>query len=125
MADPLSIVADPRRQQILQLIWDQEKSAGEIAALLPVSFAATSQHLGKLLAAGLVRLRKDGRHRYYRARKTDMGTLAIYLEGMWTEKLRDLKSLAEARELTSEAVRVPKRPAIRNGLNERGADGAD
>ena len=98
MADTLSHVADARRQQILQLIWDRELSAGEIAAALPVSFAAVSQHLRKLLRAGLVEVRPEGRRRYYKAKKGDMGTLAVYLESMWREKLSDLRTLAEATE---------------------------
>jgi len=98
MKNALSVVAEARRQQILQFVWDRELSAGEIAERLPVSFAAVSQHLGKLRDAGLVAVRQEGRHRYYRARKGDMGTLAVYLESMWREKLSDLKRLAEARE---------------------------
>ncbi|MDH3222155.1 MAG: metalloregulator ArsR/SmtB family transcription factor [Gemmatimonadota bacterium] len=98
MTDPLAVVAEPRRRQILQLIWDRELSAGEIAEALPVSFAAVSQHLAKLRTAGLVEMRPEGRHRYYRARRRSMGTLAVYLESMWREKLVDLKRLAEAEE---------------------------
>lgn len=98
MDDPLAAVAGARRRQILQLVWDRELSAGAIAERLPVSFAAVSQHLGKLRAAGLVDVRRDGRHRYYRARKGDMGTLGVYLESMWREKLADLKRMAEAKE---------------------------
>jgi DNA-binding transcriptional ArsR family regulator len=96
--EPLSVVAEPRRQEILQLIWDRELSAGEIADRVPVSFAAVSQHLAKLRAAGLVDVRKEGRYRYYRARKADFGTLRIYLESMWKDRLTDLKRRAEALE---------------------------
>ena len=98
MPQALNVVAQPRRQQILQLIWDRELSAGEIAAQLPVSFAAVSQHLGKLREAGLVTVRKEGRRRYYRARKGTFGTLAIYLESMWKDRLAELKRQAEALE---------------------------
>jgi len=96
--EPLTVIAEPRRQEILQLIWDRELSAGEIAERVPVSFAAVSQHLGKLRAAGLVSVRKDGRFRYYQASKSDFGTLRIYLEGMWRDRLHDLKRRAEALE---------------------------
>jgi DNA-binding transcriptional ArsR family regulator len=98
MNEPLRVVSEPRRQQILQLIWDQERSAGEIAAAVPVSFSAVSQHLARLREAGLVSVRRDGRHRYYRARKGTMGTLAIYLEGIWEDRLVALKRLAESAE---------------------------
>lgn len=75
-----------------------ELSAGEIAASVPVSFSAVSQHLARLRDAGLVTVRREGRNRYYRARKHTMGTLAIYLESMWTDKLAELKRLAETEE---------------------------
>lgn len=94
----LEVVAQPRRRSILRMIWNEELSAGEIAERVPVSFPAVSQHLRKLLGAGLVTVRKDGRHRYYRARRGDMGTLEIYLEQMWSESLDRLKTLAEAAE---------------------------
>lgn len=81
--------------QILELIWDRERSVGEIAAVLPVSIAAVSQHLGKLRDAGLVEVRKDGRRRYYRATKADMGALAVVLESFWSEKLDELEVLAK------------------------------
>ena len=89
------IATQPRRLEILRLIWDEERSAGDIAAALPVSFAAVSQHLGKLLDAGLVDVRRDGRHRYYRARRRDMGTLAVVLESLWLDRLAALKDMAE------------------------------
>lgn len=91
----LAVVAEPRRQRILQMIWDDELAAGDIADRLPISFPAVSQHLAKLLEAGLVAVRPEGRRRYYRARKDDMGTLAIWLEQMWSEKLERLARMAE------------------------------
>ena len=97
----LRIASQPRRLQILELIWDREMSAGEIAERVPVSFAAVSQHLAKLRAAGLVSVRRDGRYRYYSARKQDMGTLAVLLEAMWSERLDVLEEMAEAAEAPS------------------------
>ena len=98
----LGTVSHSRRLRILQLVWDRELSAGEIAEQVAVSFPAVSQHLAKLKQAGLVSVRKEGRYRYYRARKADMGTLAIYLESMWSQKLNNLKTLAEEKELGHE-----------------------
>lgn len=100
----LRIASEPRRLQILQLIWDRELSAGDIAARVPVSFAAVSQHLAKLRGAGLVTVRKEGRYRFYTARKRDMGTLAVLLEAMWSERLDVLKHLAEAAESRGDDV---------------------
>lgn len=89
---------EPRRLEILQLVWDRERSVNEIAAVLPVSVAAVSQHLTKLRVAGLVSVRAEGRHRFYRATKADMGMLAVVLESFWADRMDALKRLAEREE---------------------------
>jgi DNA-binding transcriptional ArsR family regulator len=94
----MQLVAEPRRQAILQLIWNQERSAGEITEAFNVSFSAVSQHLAKLRGAGIVEVRREGRMRFYRARKEALGPLGAYLETLWGDRLLKLKSLAEAEE---------------------------
>jgi len=89
-------VASPRRREILRLVWDRERPAGEIAAEMPeVSFGAVSQHLARLKETGLVELRPEGRLRLYRARKDALGALRPALEAMWDDALARLKSKAE------------------------------
>jgi len=95
-ADSLRTAMEPRRLQILEFIWDRERSVNEIASRLPVSVAAVSQHLAKLRAAGLVSVRAEGRKRFYLATKTDMGALAVVLESFWADRLIALKQLAES-----------------------------
>jgi DNA-binding transcriptional ArsR family regulator len=94
-ADALTLVAEPRRREILRLVWDRERSAGEIAAHLPVTFGAVSQHLGLLREAGLVRVRRDGRRRLYSADHDVLGELAPALEAMWAASLDRLAEAAE------------------------------
>ena len=100
-AESLRTATEPRRLQILEFVWDRERSVNEIAARLPVSVAAVSQHLTKLRAAGLVSVRAEGRHRFYQASKADMGALAVVLESFWTDRLLALKRLAESVEAES------------------------
>ena len=95
---PLQIIAEPRRQEILRLVWDRERSAGDIAGAFDITFGAVSQHLRVLREAGFVELRKAGRQRYYRARKKALGPLATYLTNLWRSRLDSLKALAEAEE---------------------------
>ena len=97
-ADSIRTAVEPRRLQILELVWDRELSVNEIASRLPVSVAAVSQHLAKLRAAGLVSVRAEGRKRFYRATKADMGALAVVLESFWTDRLLALKRLSESVE---------------------------
>jgi DNA-binding transcriptional ArsR family regulator len=94
----LQVVAEPRRQRILELIWDRERTAGDIASDADVTFGAISQHLSVLHRAGLVERRKEGRNRLYRARRDVLGPLAPFLEAMWSSRLQTLKGLAEWEE---------------------------
>lgn len=94
----LAVVAEPRRREILRLVWDEERPAGEIAAAFDVTFGAVSQHLRVLREAGLVDVRRDGRRRLYRARRDCMGPLCDLLEQMWSGRLERLRAMAEQKE---------------------------
>ncbi len=96
--DALHAVAEPRRREILRLVWDAERSAGDVAAHFDVTFGAVSQHLAVLRKAGLVNVRKDGNRRLYRADRAALGPLAAWLESMWTAELDTLAALAEQAE---------------------------
>jgi DNA-binding transcriptional ArsR family regulator len=93
--DPLRIVAEPRRREILRLVWDRELAAGDIAARFDVSFPAVSQHLGVLRDAGFVSVRREGRIRFYKADRQALGPLRPMLEKMWNDKLDRLAALIE------------------------------
>lgn len=94
--DALQVVSEPRRREILRLIWTDELSAGEIAGSFDVTFGAVSQHLGVLRDAGFVRLRRDGNRRLYRADRQRLGPLAQALEAMWTDTLDRLADAVES-----------------------------
>jgi DNA-binding transcriptional ArsR family regulator len=109
----LAAVATPRRREILRLVWDREASAGAIHRALPdVTFGAVSQHLGVLERAGLVGVRRDGRHRLYRAQPEALGPLKAWLESMWNDALYRLKVQAELEQARRgpRPARKPRRP---------------
>jgi DNA-binding transcriptional ArsR family regulator len=92
----LAAIASPRRQEILRLLWEKELSAGDISRAMPdVTFGAISLQLSALKSAGLVDMRRDGRHRWYRARCEALGPLGQVLQKMWRDSLWRLKLLAE------------------------------
>ncbi len=93
--EPLQVIAAPRRLRILELVWDTERSAGDIAAQFEVSWSAISQHLAVLRAAGFVIERREGRSRFYRADKAALGSLRAVVEEHWQSGLNRLKHLAE------------------------------
>ncbi|MEL3949870.1 MULTISPECIES: ArsR/SmtB family transcription factor [Streptomyces] len=63
----LKAVADPSRYRLLWALSGQELPVSALAELLGAHVAATSQHLAKLRAAGLVVSRREGTRIYYRA----------------------------------------------------------
>ena len=92
----LAALASPRRREILRLVWVEERAAGEIHAAMPdVSFGAVSLQLRALHDAGLVAVRREHRHRFYRARREALGAVATALEQMWDDALWRLKLAAE------------------------------
>jgi DNA-binding transcriptional ArsR family regulator len=96
--EPLQVIAAPRRLRILELIWDQELSAGDIAAEFDVSWSAVSQHLRVLKTAGFVVERREGTSRLYRADKAALGSLGSVVEDHWRQGLGRVKDLAEAEQ---------------------------
>jgi DNA-binding transcriptional ArsR family regulator len=98
MEAALRAIAGPRRRQILELVREQELSAGAIASQFDVSRPAISQHLGVLKEAGLVDERRNGTQRLYRARPQGLSELKTFLDGFWDEKLEALQREAEREE---------------------------
>lgn len=95
-APVLSVIASPRRREILRLIWDEEMSAGKIHQAMPdVTFGAVSLQLKALAEAGVVQSRAAGRHRFYRADREALSAVRELLEGMWNDALWQLKLHAE------------------------------
>ncbi len=96
--DALQLVAEPRRQEILRLIWREEMGVGELVERLHLSYPGVSQHLALLRGAGFVRVRSDGRRRMYRADHERLGSLTQFLESFWESELDRLARLAEEAE---------------------------
>ena len=98
MDTALHALAEPRRRAILNIVRDDEKAAGEIAAYFDVTRPAISQHLKVLREAGLLDERRDGTRRLYRARRDGMREVREYLETFCSDRLLDLKRVAEQEE---------------------------
>jgi DNA-binding transcriptional ArsR family regulator len=91
----LAALASPRRRRILKLVWDAERSAGEIAATFDVTWPATSQNLRVLRDSGLLDERREGTKRFYRANHKALGNLQSFLVQMWEQDVDRLGELAE------------------------------
>jgi len=102
--EPLQVIAAPRRLRILELVWDQELTAGQIAAEFDVSWSAISQHLTVLKAAGFLLERREGNSRIYRTDQAALGPLRAVVEDHWRRGLDQVKYLAEAEQRDKDGV---------------------
>jgi DNA-binding transcriptional ArsR family regulator len=79
----LDAVSSPRRREILRLVWDTERSSGEIAEQFQAAWPSISRSLRALREAGAVRERREGQQRFYRADREALGPLESFLTQMW------------------------------------------
>ncbi len=64
-SDVFNAIAEPQRRRILALLRTGERPSAEIADMLALAASPTSKHLRVLREVGLVRVREEGRQRYY------------------------------------------------------------
>ena len=91
----LQAVADPMRLQILERLRDGPRPAGQIAAGLPVTRPAVSQHLKVLKDAGLIEERREGTRRIYAANPAALGELRAFIDGLWRDALDAFADFAD------------------------------
>jgi DNA-binding transcriptional ArsR family regulator len=91
----LAALADPTRREVFEQLRRGPKSVGEIAARLPVSRPAVSQHLKVLRTARLVDDRADGARRLYFIDLRGLEQLRRWLDGFWDEALESFRAEAE------------------------------
>jgi DNA-binding transcriptional ArsR family regulator len=91
-------IAQPTRREILRLLADGERSAGDVASRFAVTQPAISQHLKVLREAGLVSERRDGARRLYSVRPEGLTDLHGFLADLLPSGLQRLKRAAEEEE---------------------------
>jgi DNA-binding transcriptional ArsR family regulator len=96
-AHPLDALGDPTRRQVFELLREGPRSVGELAAELPVSRPAVSQHLRVLESAGLVTHRREGTRHLYELERSGVAELRSWVDGFWDEALARFKEAAEAK----------------------------
>jgi DNA-binding transcriptional ArsR family regulator len=87
-------LAEPHRRQILDLLRDGERPAGELVERLALSQPGVSKHLKVLREAGLVTVRADGKRRQYALRAEPLAEVDAWLaryRALWSERLDDLE----------------------------------
>lgn len=108
--DPLEALGDATRRSIVEGLRGGERTVGDLAASLPVSRPAVSQHLGVLRAAGLVLERPQGTRRWYRLDPIGLVRLQARLDAMWGLDAESVAGSPPARP-TEPAARPAERAA--------------
>jgi len=88
-------LGDPTRLQVFALIARSPLSVAEVAAQLPVSRPAVSQHLRVLADAGLVQLESVGTRNLYRPDSDGVATLRDFIDSLWDVALARFRLQAE------------------------------
>ena len=91
----MAALGDPTRRAIFERLAQGPSSVGALAAEMPVSRPAVSQHLRVLKDAGLVADRQAGTRRIYSLDPAGVGELRAYFEQFWTHALGAFKQAAE------------------------------
>ncbi len=92
----LDALGDPTRRRVFELVRDHGPApVGGLAASLPVSRPAVSQHLRVLEEAGLVSCTKSGTRHLYAVEPDGLSELRLWLDGFWDDALARFKRAAE------------------------------
>ncbi len=98
LEEAIRALAHPGRRAMLRLVWDDERSASDLADAAGLSRSAASQHLKLLRDAGLIGVRVDGTRRLYRADLSRVAEIAAFLDDFWATPLDRLRAVAESRD---------------------------
>jgi DNA-binding transcriptional ArsR family regulator len=99
-SDAFNAVAEPRRRDILAFLAARERPVSDIVAALEMEQPSVSKHLRVLREVGLVRMRRDGRRKFYRTNAAAIRPLhewAGEFKRFWRHTLSRVKERAEAR----------------------------
>src|SRR5919112_960682 len=98
MTNALAALAEPIRREIIERLAQQPMAVGELAARLPVTRPAVSQHLKVLKEAKLVRDRAEGTRRIYFIDPAGLGEIRRWLDRFWDQSLAAYAEAAERDE---------------------------
>jgi len=104
-SDAFNAIAEPQRRRILMLLQTGERPATDIAGTLDLSASAASKHLRVLREVGLVRVREEGRQRYYALDASGLREVHEWTGGFerfWSESFDRLEAYVRELEQTED-----------------------
>ena len=94
----MDALGDPTRREIFERLAARPSTVGDLAAGLPVSRPAVSQHVRVLREAGMVAVRPAGTRRIYSVDPAGVAAMRAYFDRFWTQALAAFKAAAETEE---------------------------
>jgi DNA-binding transcriptional ArsR family regulator len=97
-SDAFNAVAEPRRREILNHLAFEERTVSDIVARMNLEQPSVSKHLRVLRNVGLVRVRRHGKHMFYRTNAEALRPLHEWtktFERLWSHQLNRVKERAE------------------------------
>ena len=96
--DAFGALGDPTRRLIFERVAERPSAVGQLAAGLPVSRPAVSQHLRVLKEAGLVTETADGARRIYRLDPRGIAAMRDWLDNHWSAALAAFEQFVDEQE---------------------------
>jgi DNA-binding transcriptional ArsR family regulator len=94
----LAALSDPTRMQVFEALRTGPRAVGRIAAGMPVSRPAVSQHLAILKRAGLVADRAEGTRRVYFIDPAGLAPIRVWLDQFWDQALQSFQAQCDIKE---------------------------
>ena len=104
----VEVFGDPVRRRLVESLAAQPQSVTDLAAELPVSRSAVSQHLSVLAGAGLVGYEVRGRRHLYHVNPDALAGLRAYLDGLWDTALATYAALADEATAAADLEEDPR-----------------
>jgi rhodanese-related sulfurtransferase/DNA-binding MarR family transcriptional regulator len=118
LSEAAKALANGRRAELVDVLAQGERSVEELADETDQSVANTSQHLQRLLRAGLVESRRDGTRIFYRLASTAVGELWRTMRRVAEQHVTDLDELATAYLGDRDGLRTMTRDDLRARLRD-------
>jgi DNA-binding transcriptional ArsR family regulator len=104
--DAFNAVAEASRRQLLDALGTEEATVSELVDRIGFTQPQVSKHLGVLRAVGLVLVRAEGRHRWYRVNGPALKPIHDWVrafEATWNTRLDRLDDLLAELQSQKEA----------------------
>jgi DNA-binding transcriptional ArsR family regulator len=100
--DAFAALGDPTRRSLFERLAEKPAAVGELAAAMPVTRPAVSQHLAVLKRVGLVTETAQGTRRIYRLDPRGIAAMRDWLDAHWASAMEAFATFANNQDIEPE-----------------------